>query len=120
MVGVRPSYEAKAIADCRIPELMKFWEVILQRLKNARKSIRLDQGILQIFKPLKIVLCSSCDGVPLKFKKKNGWASSLLARIIWAYYWPLLEFAGQYLEDGRRAPIGRRIGGALFSRPEVI
>jgi hypothetical protein len=29
-----------------------------------------------------MVLCSSCDGVPLKFKKKNGRASSLPARII--------------------------------------
>jgi hypothetical protein len=44
-----------------------------------------------------MVVCSYCDGVPLKFKKKNGRASSLAAQIIWAYYWPLLEFAGQYL-----------------------
>jgi hypothetical protein len=29
-----------------------------------------------------MVLCSSCDGVPLKLKKKNGWASSLRAHII--------------------------------------
>jgi hypothetical protein len=29
-----------------------------------------------------MVFCSSCDGVPLKFKKKNGQASSLPARII--------------------------------------
>jgi hypothetical protein len=28
-----------------------------------------------------MVLCSSCDGVPLKFKKKNRRASSLPARI---------------------------------------
>jgi hypothetical protein len=41
-----------------------------------------DKAILQIFKPLKLVLCSSFDGVPLKFKKKNGQASSLPARII--------------------------------------
>jgi hypothetical protein len=33
-------------------------------------------------KPLKMVLCSSCDGVPLKLKKKNGLASSLPALII--------------------------------------
>jgi hypothetical protein len=94
--GIRPSYEAKAIADCHIPELMKFWEVILGRLKNAWKAIWLDKAILQIFKPLKMVSCSSCDGVPLKSKKKNRRASSLSARIILDYYWPLLEFAGQY------------------------
>jgi hypothetical protein len=46
----------------------------------------LDKAILQIFKPLKLVLCSSCDDVPLKLKKKNGRASSLPARIILAYY----------------------------------
>ncbi len=84
--GVRPSYGAKALADCCIPELMKFRLVILQRLKNAGKSIGLDKAILQIFKPLKLVLCSSYDGVPLKFKKKNGRASSLPAQIILAYY----------------------------------
>jgi hypothetical protein len=66
-------------------------------MKNARKSIWLDKAILEIFKPLKTVFCFSCDGVSLKFKKKNGLASSLPAQIIWAYDWPLLEFAGQYL-----------------------
>ncbi len=71
--------------------------VILRRLKIAGKSIWLDKAILQIFKPLKMVFCSSCDGVPLKFKKKNGRASSLAAQIILAYYRPLLEVAGQYL-----------------------
>ncbi len=55
------------------------------------------QAILQICKSMKLVLCPSCAGVRLKFKKKNGQASSLPARIIWAYYWQLLEFAGQYL-----------------------
>jgi hypothetical protein len=28
-----------------------------------------------------MVLCSSCDGVPLKFKKENGQASSFLGRL---------------------------------------
>jgi hypothetical protein len=42
----------------------------------------LDKAILQIFKPLKMVFCSSCDGVPLKFKKENGRAFSLSAQII--------------------------------------
>jgi hypothetical protein len=45
-------------------------------------QISLDKAILQIFKPLKLVLCPSCNGVPLKFKKKNGRASSLPAWII--------------------------------------
>jgi hypothetical protein len=42
-----------------------------------------DKAILQIVKPLKMVLCSYCDGIPLKFKK-IGEASSLLARMEWA------------------------------------
>jgi hypothetical protein len=46
--------------------------LILRRQKNAGKSIWLEKAILQIFKPLKMVLCSSCEGVPLKFKNKNG------------------------------------------------
>ncbi len=51
-------------------------------MENAGKSIWLDKAILQIFKPLKSDLCSSCDGVPFKFKKKNGRASSLLHRLL--------------------------------------
>jgi hypothetical protein len=35
-----------------------------------------------LFKQLKMVSCSSCDGIPIKFKKKNGPASSLPALII--------------------------------------
>ncbi len=37
----------------------------------SEKLIRLDKAILQIFKPLKTVLCSSYDGVSLKLKKKK-------------------------------------------------
>ncbi len=44
-----------------------------------------------------MVLYFSCDGVPLKFKKKNGRAYSLPAGIFWAQYLPLLEYAEQYL-----------------------
>jgi hypothetical protein len=29
-----------------------------------------------------MVLCSSCNGIPVKFKKKNGRASSLTAWIV--------------------------------------
>ncbi len=54
-------------------------------MKNAGELIWLNKAILQIFEPLKMVLCPSCDGVPLKFIKKNGRASSLPAWIIWAY-----------------------------------
>jgi hypothetical protein len=39
---------------------------------TAVASLCLDKAILLIFKPLKMVFCSSCDGVPLKFKKKSG------------------------------------------------
>jgi hypothetical protein len=42
------------------------------RWKNARKSLLSNKAISLIFKLLKMVLCSACDGVPLKFKKKNG------------------------------------------------
>jgi hypothetical protein len=75
---------------------MKLRYVILRRLKNAEQSIWLDKAILQIFQQLKMVFGSSSDGVPLKFKKKKGRSSSLPAQIILAYYWALLEFAGQY------------------------
>jgi hypothetical protein len=37
--GVKPSYGARATADCRIPELMKFRKVILRRRQIAGKSL---------------------------------------------------------------------------------
>jgi hypothetical protein len=40
------------------------------------------QSQLILLKPLKMVLCSACDGDPLKFKRKNGQASVLPAWII--------------------------------------
>jgi hypothetical protein len=54
----------------------------LSEMENARKLIWLDKAILQILKPLKNVLCHSCDGVPVKLKKENRRASSLSAQII--------------------------------------
>jgi hypothetical protein len=38
-------------------------------VENAGKSILLDKAILQKFKPLKMIFCSSCDVVPLNLKK---------------------------------------------------
>jgi hypothetical protein len=49
---------------------------------SARASLLPGKAILLILKPRKRVLYSSCDGVPLKFKMKNGRASSLQGRII--------------------------------------
>jgi hypothetical protein len=66
------SYGAKAAADCCIPELMKFRQVIFWRRKNAEKSIWSDKAISSIRKSLKMVLCSSCDGVPLNSKRKQA------------------------------------------------
>jgi hypothetical protein len=40
------------------------------------------QNHLKNLKPLKMVVFSFYDGIPLKFKKKNGRASSLPAQII--------------------------------------
>jgi hypothetical protein len=79
--GVRSSYRAKVTADFHILKSMKCWSVIFRRWKNARKSLRSDKAISLIFKPQKMVLVSFCDGVPLKYKKKNWQASSLPAWI---------------------------------------
>jgi hypothetical protein len=45
-------------------------------------------------KPLKIVCCSFCDGVPLKFSLKIRAASSSAVLTVSAYSGPLLKFAG--------------------------
>jgi hypothetical protein len=56
-----------------LTETEKHWKVNLIRQNHFTK---------QIFKPLKMVLCSSCDGVPLKFKKEKRLTSSSPAQII--------------------------------------
>jgi hypothetical protein len=48
----------------------------LPKTKKYQKVNWIRQSNLIIFKLLKMTLCSSCDGVPLKFKKKNWQASS--------------------------------------------
>jgi hypothetical protein len=91
------------MAFCR--HVLENW---LTGTDNCRKSMchREYSGLLKIAplrhtltrqNPHKLVSCSSCNGVPLKFKKKNGQASSLRGRIILAQYWTMLEFAVQYL-----------------------
>jgi hypothetical protein len=85
--SVRWPYAAK-FENIDFPELTDCGKSILmsQSIADCSNSdveaLCPDKAILLIFKPLKIVLCSSCNGVPLKFKKKNGRASSLQARII--------------------------------------
>ncbi len=65
-----------------------------------------------VVKALKSVFCSSRDGVPLKFKKQTWRQYSSSIRIVWAWFWPLLNLAGQYLQP--RPPT---IGGHLVRYP---
>ncbi len=69
--GVRPSYGANAIADSRILEIDEIPVRHLTETEKSRKVNLLDKAILQIFKLLKMVLCSSCDGVPFIIQKEK-------------------------------------------------
>jgi hypothetical protein len=84
--SVRPSYGGKCDRGLSYSGIDEIAVSHLTETEKCRKSILLDKAILQIFQPLKWNFCFSCDGVPLKFKKKNGQASSLPAQIIRAYY----------------------------------
>ncbi len=61
---------------------MEFHYINFRRLKTGLSQTK----PYSISNPLaaQMVLCSSQDGAPLKFNKKNGRASSLPGRIIWA------------------------------------
>jgi len=50
-----------------------------------------------VVKMMWTVLCSSCDGVPLKWKKENGRTGSLKLSVDWYHFRPLLAVVGQYL-----------------------
>ncbi len=52
---------------------------------------------LKVIKRRLKVFCWSCDGVPLKWNKKNCRASSLSLRIKWAYSRLSIRMIGQYL-----------------------
>jgi hypothetical protein len=85
------TFRSLSIPESQFSEILR-GKAILRSKGNGGLSysgideILLDKDILQIIKPLKMVFCFSCDGVPLKFKKKNGRASNLAAQIISAYY----------------------------------
>jgi hypothetical protein len=51
-------------------------------MEKCQKVNLISQSHLTNFVAAENGFCSSCDGVPLKFKKKNGRASSLPAKII--------------------------------------
>jgi hypothetical protein len=68
------------IADCRIPELT--YSSHLMETEKCRKVNLIIQSNLTNFLTTENGFCSSCDGVPLKFKKKNEQASSIPAQII--------------------------------------
>ena len=50
-----------------------------------------------VVKTLRTVLCSSCDGVPLKLKKEHGRPGSLKLSMDWYHFRPLLAVDGQQL-----------------------
>jgi hypothetical protein len=50
-----------------------------------------------VVKTLKPVLCSSCDSVPLKFKKQTWRQYNSSMPIVWDWFRPLLNLAGQSL-----------------------
>ena len=62
--------------------------------KNHTRPVEADSTVV---KTLWTVLCSSRDGVPLKFKKENGRPGSFKLPIDWYHFRPLLAADGQYL-----------------------
>ena len=62
--------------------------------KNKSRPVEADPTVE---KTLGTVLCSSRDGVPLKFKKENGRPGSFKIPIDWYHFRPLLPVVGQYL-----------------------
>jgi hypothetical protein len=70
------TWQRKAISRGKVNSVLSYSgidKILVSHLMdngNARKLIWLDKAILQIFKLLKKVLCSSYDGVPLKLKRK--------------------------------------------------
>ncbi len=55
------------------------------------------KATLKVIKRRQQVFCWSCDGVPLKWNKKNSRASSLSLRIKWAHSRLSVRMIGQYL-----------------------
>ena len=62
--------------------------------KNRTRPVEADSTVV---KTMGTVLCSSCDGIPLKLIKENGRPGSFKLPIDWYHFRPLLDAHGQYL-----------------------
>jgi len=62
--------------------------------KNLTRPVKADSIVVKTLWP---VLCSSHDGVPLKWKNENGRPDRLKISIDWYHFRTLLPVVGQYL-----------------------
>ncbi len=78
-------------------ELMWPRKVTLRSQKISMKWLWPVKVTFKVIKRPLQVFCWSCDGVPLKWNKKNWRASSSSLRIKWAYSRLSIRMIGQYL-----------------------
>ncbi len=78
-------------------ELMRFGKVTLRSTKISIQWLWPVKVILKVMKRRPKVFCWSCDEGPLKWEKQIFRATSLPARIEWAYSRPLHQMVGQCL-----------------------
>jgi hypothetical protein len=65
-------FRGRTIPACCKPEFKGIFKLTFQGLKNAVKSLRLDEAIPEILKPHQMVSCSSREILSLIFILKNS------------------------------------------------
>ncbi len=96
-------------------ELMRFSKVTLRSTKISKQWLWPVKVTLKVIKRRPKVLCWSCDEGPLKWDTKNFRASSLPARIEWAYSQPPHQMVGQCLSYN----LSREFGLLIINRVYV-
>ena len=85
------------VYDDEIGSGIWFYDSLYADTDDRKRPTRPVDANSIVVKTLRIILCSSCDGVPLKLKKENGQPGILKLSIDWYHFRRLLPVVGQYL-----------------------
>ena len=96
--------------SCTVPTVLKvyddeigsgiwFYDSLYADTDDRKRPTRPVNADSIVVKTLRMVLCSSCDGVPLKWKKENDRPGSFKISIDWYHFRPLLVWIINYIQE---------------------
>jgi hypothetical protein len=117
------SYGLGRFLNSKAGATWKSWNSLSRVLRLQTTMSSTNKFNSMVAKTLKLVLCSSRDGVPLKFRKKTWWQYSSSVWIFWAWFLPLSNLAGKHTFKPSylaKAKTGCRIPKLLKFRKDIL